>query len=305
MIKLPKGKIHRIPLDPEELFEDLPIEVSPRWASERVRKQDIWLELGGPKHDYKSFVLVEIARMDEIDPGKVEIIGPDLDEIEPGTSYPFGYSLKIAGEKLTDDYAGYFERWAIDNHTRVEGVMYLNMRDTVWMRLHTRMQGRLTSLKYLPQAIMGIFMAQVPMVEAMEARIIVASEEVGGKELMGKMTQEICKPIWEARDAKLDELSDEDVDTFFGCTLCQSFAPNHCCVITPDRTPFCGVINWDNIRVGIEVDPAGYSFEVAKGECVNPLMGEYTGVTETIYNRSNQTLKRINLYSAIKYPLTT
>ena len=305
MAKLPKGKIYNISLDPEELFEDLPLEVSPRWASERVRKNDIWVELGGPKNDYKSFVLVEVVDLDEIEPGKVEIIGPDLDEIEVGTSLPFGYYIKLAGKDLSKDFEGFFERWAIDNHTRVGGVMYLNMRDTVWMRLHKRLKGRIDSFKYLPQAVMGIFMAQVPLVEAIESKIILATEEVGGKELMDELIKKECKPIWEARDAKVLELSDEDVDTFFGCTLCQSFAPNHCCVISPERTPFCGVINWDNIRVGLEVDPTGYSFTVPKGEAIDPVLGVYSGVEDMIYNRSNQTLKKINMYSAIKYPMTT
>ena len=305
MIKVPKGKIFQIPLDPEKLFDDLPIEVSPRWASERVRKQDIWVNLGGPKHDYQSFVMVEICDMDEINPGRVEVVGPDLNEIEPGSSYPFGYYLKLAGKDLRQDFEGFFERWTIDNHTRIEGVMYLNVRDTVWMRLHKRIMGKIDSFKYLPQAVMGIFMAQVPMVEAIESKIIIASEEIGGKELMTRIIKEECRPIWESRDAKVMELSDEDVDTFYGCTLCQSFAPNHCCVISPERTPFCGVINWDNIRVGIEIDPTGYSFELPKGKVIDPVLGVYEGVTDTVFNRTNQTLKKINMYSAIKYPMTT
>jgi len=305
MIKVPEGKVYQIPLDPEKLFEELPIEVSPRWASERVRKSDNWVELGGPKHDYKSFVMVEVVSMDEINPGRVEVVGPDLDEIEVGSSFPVGYYIKLAGKELTAEHEGFFERWAIDNHTRVEGVMYLNVRDTVWMRLHKRLKGRIDSFRYLPQAVMGIFMAQVPMVEAIESKIIIATEEIGGKELMHEIVEKECRPIWEARDAKVMELSDEDVDTFFGCTLCQSFAPNHCCVISPERTPFCGVINWDNIKVGIEIDPTGYSFELDKGEPVDTTLGVYKGVGDVIYKRSNHTLKRINMYSAIKYPMTT
>lgn len=305
MKALPEGKIFQLPEDPEKLFEDLPIECSPRWASERVRKNDIWVELGGPKHDYKSFVMVEVVDLDEINPGRIEIVGPDLDEIDSGSSFPFGYYIKLAGEKLNKDYEGFFERWAIDNHTRVEGVMYLNTRDTVWMRLHNRIKSKMNSFKYLPQAIMGIFLAQIPLVEAMESKIIIGTEELGGKGLMEEIIETECKPIWDARDAKALEVSDEDTDTFFGCTLCQSFAPNHCCTITPNRTPFCGVINWDNIRVGIEVDPSGYSYVLPKGETIDPVMGVYSGVTETMYARSNRTIKKINLYSAIKYPMTS
>ena len=187
MKALPEGKIFQLPEDPEKLFEDLPIECSPRWASERVRKKDIWVELGGPKHDYKSFVMVEVVDLDEINPGRIEIVGPDLDEIDSGSSFPFGYYIKLAGKKLNKDYEGFFERWASDNHTRVEGVMYLNTRDTCWMRLHNRIKSKMNSFKYLPQAIMGIFLAQIPLVEAMESKIIIATEELGGKGLMEKI----------------------------------------------------------------------------------------------------------------------
>ena len=305
MIKIPKGKIFQLPKEPEDLFADLPIECSPRWASERVRKNDTWVELGGPKHDYKSFVMVEVVDLKKINPGRVEIVGTDLDEIENGSSFPFGYYIKLAGKDLNKDFEGFFERWAIDNHTRVEGIMYLNTRDTVWMRLHRRLKGKIDSFKYLPQAVMGIFMAQVPLVEAIESKIIIASDEIGGKDLMAEIIEKECKPLWDARDAKVLELSDEDTDTFFGCTLCQSFAPNHCCTISPNRTPFCGVINWDNIRVGIEVDPTGYSFEVPKGKTIDPIMGVYSGVSEMMYKRSNRTIKKMNLYSAIEYPMTS
>jgi acetyl-CoA decarbonylase/synthase complex subunit beta len=305
MIKVPEGKIIQLPLDPEELFDDLPVDISPRWASERVRKNDTWVELGGPKHDYKSFIVTEICDLEDITPGKVEIVGPDLDELEEGTTLPFGYYMKLAGKELHKDYEAFFERWAIDNHTRIEGVMYLNMRDTVWMRLHKRLRGRVDSFKFMPQAVLGMFMAQMPLVEAIEAKIILGTEEIGGKELMAELVQRDGVPLWEARDAKVLEMTDEDVDTFFGCTLCQSFAPNQCCVISPERTPFCGVINWDNIRVGVDIDPQGYSFVMPKGECVDPVLGVYTGVLDTIYERSNRTLEKINMYSAIKYPMTT
>ncbi len=38
------------------------------------------------------------------------------------------------------------------------------------------------------------------------------------------------------RDERIGSLTDEAVDEFYSCALCQSFAPNHICIITPERS---------------------------------------------------------------------
>ncbi|MHC1566422.1 MAG: CO dehydrogenase/CO-methylating acetyl-CoA synthase complex subunit beta [Candidatus Syntropharchaeia archaeon] len=304
-VKLPEGRVYYVPTDPEKIFDESPLEISPRWAAERTPKKDMWVELGGPRHDYKSFCLIRVKDPSEIEAGRIEIIGPELNELEPGTSYPFGYWMNVGGEGLTDEYVGYFDKWLMDNHVKQEGVLWLNTRDQVWMRIHKRLMGRIDSWKYILMAPIGMFMSQIPFAEAIEIKFLIATPELGGKDLIAEIIEKDCKPHWDAQDAKALELRDEDVDTFFGCTLCQSFAPNHCCVISPDRTPFCGVVNWTNTRVCIEVDPTGYNFYMPKGECIDPKMGAYTGVQKALYERSNRTLKKVNMYSAIKYPMTS
>ena len=305
--KLPKGRVYWAPVDDvERMFDELPTEISPRWAGERLPKKDMWVELGGPKHDYKSFYLIDKRDPKEIEHGRIEIIGPELNELPEGTSLPFGYYLIVGGERLTDEHVSYFERWAMDNHVKQEGILWLNTRDMVWCRIHKRLKGRMDSFKWLPWAAMAMFLSQLPtIIDAIEAKMIIATPEIGGKELIAEIIERQCRPVWEARDARALEIRDEEVDTFYGCTLCQSFAPNHCCVITPDRTPFCGVLNWHNARACLDVDPMGYCFVIPKGECLDPDVGRYSGVEKAIYERSNRTIKRVYLYSTIKYPMTS
>ena len=64
-------------------------------------------------------------------------------------------------------------------------------------------------------------------------------------------------------------IHDEDVDLFYGCSLCQSFAPTSVCVITPDRIALCGAINWFDGRAAAKVDPEGPQFAIEKGECLD------------------------------------
>ena len=37
---------------------------------------------------------------------------------------------------------------------------------------------------------------------------------------------------------------------------CQSFAPNHCCVVTPERLGLCGAC-WLDSKATFEIDPIG------------------------------------------------
>ena len=116
---------------------------------------------------------------------------------------------------------------------------------------------------------------------------------------------EMAMQVYEKRDERARGLHDEDVDMFYGCVLCQSFAPTHACCITPDRTSLCGSINWFDARAAAKVDPKGPIFEVPPGECVNELAGEYTGVNEMIKKRSLGEIERIYLYSGMEFPHTS
>jgi acetyl-CoA decarbonylase/synthase complex subunit beta len=88
---------------------------------------------------------------------------------------------------------------------------------------------------------------------------------------------------------------EEDIDVFCGCDRCKSFAHNHVCVITPDRPPICGMFDWDMIKD--QIGKKERTFEVPKGECLDPIKGEYAGVNKIVYERSNKSYKRFYLHS--------
>lgn len=60
---------------------------------------------------------------------------------------------------------------------------------------------------------------------------------------------------YEKRDERLETLTDESVDQFYTCTLCQSFAPSHCCVVTPERLGLCGAVSWLDAKATKELNP--------------------------------------------------
>jgi acetyl-CoA decarbonylase/synthase complex subunit beta len=114
-----------------------------------------------------------------------------------------------------------------------------------------------------------------------------------------------ARRIYEARDARARGLSDEEVDTFYACALCQSFAPSHICIITPQRFPNCGAISWFDGRAAARIDPKGSIYPIAKGECTDAVKGEYTGVNEAAKKGSMGSVHRVWLYTGFGYPHTS
>ncbi|MDY7036475.1 MAG: CO dehydrogenase/CO-methylating acetyl-CoA synthase complex subunit beta [Thermodesulfobacteriota bacterium] len=304
MEKLPKGRITHLPTDLDNAFEGLEdIGFGPRWLGLKVRKGEYYVELGGPKNEYKSYLCTEVVdNPDEVEDGKFELIGPELSEIEPDSSYPVGIHVKVWGDMLTDEYTEYFDRTVNQCWDHIEDVMLINARNTIWIRIGKIVAPKLSFAK-IAQLTMATFRTSMPLLEKVQIQMIIGTEEIGGKEFMGRLLEDYEKK-WDILDAKYMVLKDEDVDTFYGCTVCQTFAPNHVCVITPERLPYCGILSFNGAKVTMEVDPHGYVFMIPKGECHDPLLGVYTGVNEMVYEKSNMTNNEVHLYSGITNPQT-
>ncbi len=303
-VKLPEGKVFQAPTDLDEMFDDVDIEISPRWMGQKVRKGDMHMEIGGPKHGYHSYIHVQVTEKEEdIENGRIELIGPNIDEIEPGSSFPFGVMIRAWGPGLNMDYSDALVRAGFMPFEQGEGWMLVNTRDTIWIRLNKESATKI-SWQRMGQALMGMMKINFPLVEKAEVQIIIGAEEVGGVDLIKRLLKTSIQPEWDAIDARTMGLEDDDVDVFYGCTLCQTFAPNHVCTIAPQRNPYCGIMSFMSAKATVEIDPYGYTFVMPKGEQTDPVMGHYTGVDQMSYERSSRTVKKVNLYSCLRYPQT-
>ena len=116
------------------MFESIPVEVGLVHEGERVRKQDMQVELGGPSVAEK-FEIVRVRPVDQITDGVVEIIGPDIPEMPEGKACPIGILIEIAGENVETDLEGVVERRIHEYCNYIEGFMHLNQRYDIWIRL--------------------------------------------------------------------------------------------------------------------------------------------------------------------------
>jgi acetyl-CoA decarbonylase/synthase complex subunit beta len=100
-------------------------------------------------------------------------------------------------------------------------------------------------------------------------------------------------------------LKDEEVDKFYGCVLCQSFAPSHVCVITPQRYSNCGAISWFDGKASANIDPKGPVFAIERGELINAEKGEFSGVNAAVKKRTLGEVTQVWLYTAFDHPHTS
>ncbi|MDD1744620.1 MAG: CO dehydrogenase/CO-methylating acetyl-CoA synthase complex subunit beta [Candidatus Methanoperedens sp.] len=279
------------------MANEFPFEISPMFEGERVRKDDMFVELAGPKS--RGFELVRAVGSDEIEDGKFTLIGPDISAMKEGSRYPYAMIYRIAGKLVEPDLEAIVERRNHDFQNYIQGYMHLNQRYDVWVRINKdAIKKGLKSFEQIAKATMMLFKNELPFIEKIDATYITDPEEVE------KQRAEALK-VYDARDARTRGLHDEDVDVFYGCTLCQSFAPTNVCVVTPDRISLCGAINWFDGRAAAKVDPEGPQFVIPKGEIIDKEGGEYSGVNEKAVALSGGEYSRIKIHSFFEYPHTS
>jgi len=280
------------------MFDDIPVDVGVIYEGERIRRNNMQVELGGPNQE-KKFELVRAKKMDEVEDEKITIIGPDLKDLAEGSSVPFGIYIEVAGKAVEEDLEGVTERRIHEYCNFIEGIMHLNQRYDIWLRLSKKsFQKGLNSFIYIGKVLARLYKSELPFIEKIQITFITDPEKVQ------EMYDQALK-IYETRDAKARGMKDEDVDTFYGCTLCQSFAPTHMCVITPQRYSNCGSISWFDGRASAQVDPKGPVFAIEKGELLDPEKGEFSGINESIKQKTLGAVDKVWMYTGFGYPHTS
>ncbi len=279
-------------------MSDFHVDIGPQYEGEVVRKEDMYVEFGGPKIKHK-FELCTFKGMDEIEHEKVEIIGPDIADVEEGSSQPLAILVDIAGEELEKDMEPVIERRIHMYCNNIEGLYHMNQRNDIWIRLNRASFKRgLNSLKEIGDMLIFLYTSELMAIEKIAVTFVTDEKKV--EELLSDAMN-----IYAARDERLRGMKEEDVEEFYGCVLCQSFAPTHVCVITPERIANCGAINWFDGRAAYKLDPEGPIFAVEKGECVDPARGEYTGVNQNSVEKSLGEYDQVYLHSAFEHPHTS
>jgi acetyl-CoA decarbonylase/synthase complex subunit beta len=277
------------------MFEDIPVDVGVIYEGERIRRNQMHVELGGPKIEAK-FEVVKSRPMGEIEDEKITVIGPDLKDLKPGGSYPYGIWIDVGGKEVEEELEGVIERRVHEFCNYIEGFMHLNQRYDIWLRLSKKSFERgIDSLQLIGKVLHRLFKSDLPFIEKIQTTFVTDPEKA--KEMMDEAMK-----IYDARDARARGLKDEDVEEFYGCNLCQSFAPTHSCIITPQRYANCGAISWFDGRAAARVDPKGPIFKIERGECLDAFKGEWSGANKSLRENTMGEITRVQLYTSQHKP---
>jgi acetyl-CoA synthase len=275
----------------------IPVSFGPAFEGERVRKGEWYLECGGGRTHMLEWVTSK--RMEEVEDGKVEVIGPEITDVKDETQLPMAIVLEVAGRQMQDDYEPILERQIHHIINYIQGIFHQGQRDIAWIRVAKTAVEKGLMLKHMGVALHaklhqdygGIF-------DKLQVKIYTKDEDVS-------RILEKARAVYHARDQRIEGMTDEGVDIYYSCTLCQSFAPSHVCVISPERTGLCGSYNWMDCKAAYEINPTGPNQPVPKGEVINQKFGQWKGVNEFITKASRGKIDHYNFYSIVNDPMTT
>jgi acetyl-CoA synthase len=276
---------------------DIPVSYSPAFEGERIRREDMHVQFGG-KYSHAA-ELLESASLDHVNDGEVIVRGKDLDSAEVGGAMDLGIRIIVAGRKMKPDFEGILERQLHRYLNEAMGFMHTGQRDQIWCRVSKGAVAAGFRLKHLGVILHAKLHNDYGGIVDKVA-VTVTTEGAAVKALT-----EDARPIYDARDQRVAGMTDESVDTFYSCTLCQSFAPNHVCMITPERLGLCGAYNWLDGQAAYEINPTGCNQPVQKVRCINELAGEWEGVNKFVHERSNGSVDRFSAYSLMQSPMTS
>ncbi len=275
----------------------IPVSYSPAFEGERVRREQMYAQFGGKYSD--AFEFVKMVDADKVEDGKIEVIGPEIDDVKEGKALPLGVIVEVAGRKMQKDFEPILERQIHSFLNEAMGIFHMGQRDMCWIRISKDAKNKGLKLKHfgviLHARFHDVFSA---IADKVQVTLYTKQEDI-------EKNIEEARKAYDERDARVAGMTDESVDLFWTCTLCQSFAPNHVCIIKPERLGLCGAYNWLDAKASNELNPTGPNQPIKKGQCLDPVKGEWTGVNEAVAQKSNRSLDRFCGYSIMDSPETS
>lgn len=276
----------------------IPVPYAAAFEGERVRKEQLYVEFGGKATTALEYLISRDSK--DVEDGKVQIIGQDIDKLESGKkSMPLAILVEVAGRKMQKDFEPVLERQIHRYTNYAMGIMHIGQRDMCWIRINQQAFDKGLRLKHI-----GVFLHAMlhkeygAIVDKVQVKLYTLQKNV-------EKLLENARKTYQERDERISGMTDEGVDTYYSCTLCQSFAPNHVCIVTPERLGLCGAYSWLDAKACYEIMPTGPNQPVLKGKTLDEKLGQWQNVNDFVYEKSNKAVNRISMYSLMDNPQTS
>jgi acetyl-CoA synthase len=275
---------------------DIPMAFGPAFEGERIRKDDLYMECGGGR---TTGVEVLVSKeMDEVEDGKIILEGPDIADIKQGQNLPIAILVEVAGRQMQSDFEPILERQFHHLINYVQGIMHIGQRNIMWIRIGKGAVEKGFSFRHIGKVLHGKLHQEFgAILDKVQVKIYTVQDKV--EEVMN-----LARKVYTERDLRLGSMTDETEEVFYSCTLCQSFAPSHVCVITPERIGMCGAYNWLDGKASFQINPTGPNQPIQKGECVDSLNGYFAGINDFVGQASRGAVTQVSCYSLMNSPMT-
>ena len=276
----------------------IPVAYAAAFEGERVRKEQLSVEFGGKAS--ASFEYLTMKKSEEVQDALVELFGPDIDTLGEGIkSMPLAIIVEVAGRKMQKDFEPILERQIHRFMNYAMGIMHIGQRDMNWIRISKDAFNKGFRLKHIG-VILHAMLHEEYSVIVDKVQVKLYTEESDIQRLLPG-----AKKAFDERDERLSGMTDEVADIFYSCTLCQSFAPNHVCIITPERLGLCGAYSWLDGKASYEINPTGPNQPIQKGQILDKQLGQWKNINDFVYQKSNKNVEKVSMYSLMHSPQTS
>ena len=273
----------------------IPVAFAAAFEGEIIRKADMHNECYSGKNPTAELVMMR--ELSEVEDHKITIVGPDLADAKDLALVTY---VEVAGRKMQTDFESVIERKFHAWFNYMEGVMHTGQRNQVRVRVsNTAFEHGLT-LKHFAEVLYVMIMDEFEaVVDKCQVTLITDPVEAA------KFRDEVAIPRYNERDDRLASMTDEAVDRYYTCILCQSFAPAHCCVVTPERLGLCGAVSWLDAKATNELNPNGPCQPIFKEGCTDERTGRFDSVNKAIFDSTHGAVESVTLYSILEDPMTS
>ena len=277
---------------------DIPVAFASAFEGEIIRRKDMRVEFDGSRVDCVE--LVQTKEMNEVEDHKITVVGPEVDSFEPGSKHSLAYVVEVAGKKMQPDFEPVIERKFHNYINCIEGVYHTGQRDMFRIRISNDAFAAGFRAKHFGEVLYTQVKNEFEaVVDKCQVTVYTDPDECT------RMRHEVAIPTFDKRDARLETLTDESVDVYYSCILCQAFSPSHVCVVTPERLGLCGAVSWLDAKATNELDPNGPCQIITKERPIDVNLGSYEDVDEAVKKYSQGALEHVTLYSIMQDPMTS
>jgi acetyl-CoA synthase len=274
----------------------VPVPYGSAFEGEVVRKADMRIEFGGKRS--RCFEYLHMAPLDQIVDGKIDVIGPDFAGVEEQGSMDLGIVVQVAGRQMQEDFEPVLERQIHYFVNGASGIQHIGQRDIAWIRISNGAAERGFNLEHFGKILHARFHDDFGAIVD-KVQVTIYTEPAKHAEWLGKARQ-----AYDFRNRRLADLTDDRVEEFYSCTLCQSFAPNHVCVVSPERLGLCGAYNWLDCKASFSINPTGPNQPIKLGKLIDYSKGYWSGTNEYAKIGSHGVVEEVSMYSIMENPMT-